>query len=64
MNSHRRKIAGAATITTGSIKIQATAHDRSQCPRNPPTQMRLELAIAAAIELVRPDWIAANRKWA
>jgi hypothetical protein len=64
MNSDRRKIAGAARITTGSITIQATAQDRSQCPRNPPTQMRLKLAIAAAIELVKADCIAANRKCA
>jgi hypothetical protein len=64
MNSDRCKIAGAATITIGSIKTQATAHDRSQCPRNPAAQMRLKLAIAAAIELVRADCIAANKKCA
>ena len=61
MNSDRRKMAGAAAITTGSIKTQATAHDRSQCPINPPAQMRLKLAMAAAIELVRADCIAANK---
>jgi hypothetical protein len=39
MNSDKRKMTGAAMITTGSIKTQATAQDRSQCPRNPPAQV-------------------------
>jgi hypothetical protein len=43
------------------MTIQATAHDCSQCPKNPPVQMKFELATAAAIELVRADCKAAKK---
>ena len=60
----RCEIAGAARITIGSMRIHASAHDLTQCPKNPAAQGKLRLATAAAIALVRADWIAAKRKCA
>jgi hypothetical protein len=46
------------------MMIHASAHDLIQSPKNPSAQGKLRLATAAAIALVRADWIAAKRKCA
>ena len=51
----RRRMAGAANSTIGSIMIQATNDDRSQWITKVPVAMKGKLAIAAAIAQVRPD---------
>jgi hypothetical protein len=60
----RCEIAGAARITTGSMMIHASAQDLTQCPKKSAAQGKLRLATAAAIALVRADWMAAKRKCA
>jgi hypothetical protein len=60
----RCEIAGAARITIGIMRIHASAHDLTQCPKNPAAQGKLRAATAAAIALVRADWMAAKRKCA
>ena len=51
----KRRMAGAANSTIGSIVIQATIDDRSQWIKKVPVAMKGKLAIAAAIAQVRPD---------
>lgn len=51
----KRRMAGAANSTIGSIMIQATNDDRSQWITKVPVAMKGKLAIAAAIAQVRPD---------
>jgi hypothetical protein len=51
----KRRMAGAANSTIGSIVIQATNDDRSQWIKKVPVAMKGKLAIAAAIAQVRPD---------
>ena len=51
----RRRMAGAANSTIGSIMIQATNDDRNQWITKVPVAMKGKLAIAAAIVQVRPD---------
>ena len=51
----KRRIAGAAKITTGNIRSQETSQDCSQCMAKDPVALKGKLAIAAAIADVRPD---------
>lgn len=55
-------MAGAANNTTGSMMIQASTAERSQCERNAPSLKNGALATAAATAEVNPDWITPNTK--
>ena len=51
----KRRMAGAANSTTGSIRSQENSHACSQCRTKLLDAMSGKLAIAAAIPQVNPD---------
>jgi hypothetical protein len=58
----KRRMKGAANRTIGDINTHDKSQDPSQWLRNDPSVRRLALAIAAAIALVKPDWMMPNKK--
>ena len=50
-------------MTAGNIIAQETSQDRIQFETKCPVAQREKLAIAAAMQLVNPDWMIPKTKW-
>jgi hypothetical protein len=55
-------MAGAANITAGSIITQLMSQAKIQLDRNFPVVQSGKLATAAAMQLVKPDWMTPKTK--